>query len=377
MNAPPALDMQGLLRLASDSSTEARRQIVNVIADLFDSRGELLNERERALMSDILRKLIHEFEMAVRYELSTRLAGNKSVPADLMVMLAKDEIEVARPVLLRSEVLGDEELVDVITHRTQQHQLAIAMRRSISESVSEALAATENVDVVRALLENEDAHISAATMAYLVEESQRIDSYQEPLVRRRDLDPALAKRMLAWVSAALRRHIVDTYDIDADALDDALEEVFEAGGRGATPDAGEPSDDVSKARALASRLGAGGHITPELLVRVLRQGEIPLFEALFGELTGLPDRRVRSIAREKSGRMLCIACRAADIDKGSFGSIYLLRAQDTDRRVRDPRELARVMKLFDSVRPEDAVRIVKLWKRAPEYVAAIEKLGTP
>src|SRR5690606_8795579 len=117
------------------------------------------------------------------------------------------------------------DLVEIIRHRTIQHQLAIAMRQHVSETVSDALVETGNSDVIKALLDNGNARVSAATMEYLVEESRRVDSYQEPLVRRSDLSPSLARRMGRWVGAALRSYSLDNYEIDPTELDDVLEEV--------------------------------------------------------------------------------------------------------------------------------------------------------
>src|SRR3546814_14322899 len=76
----------------------------------------------------------------------------------------------------------------------------------------------------RSLLENADAEISGATMEFLVEESRRVDCYQEPLLHRHELSPDLARRMYWWVSAALREHFSRHFEIDPDALDDQLED---------------------------------------------------------------------------------------------------------------------------------------------------------
>ncbi len=370
------IDLRSLLALANDSSAESRRRLVTVIGDMFAERGSALTERERSLMSDILTKLLWQFEQAVRRDLAQRLADSEAVPRDLLVLLANDEIEVARPILLRSSVLGDAELVEIIHHRTIEHQLAIAMRRSVSARVSAALAETENVDVIRTMLENENAEISAATMAYLVEESRRVDSYQEPLLRREDLDPQLAKRMYWWVSAALRSYIVMHFDVDPSRLDDGIEEtvtsLLKRRDEGAS--ARSAAEDSGAAR-LAEHLARRNMITPDLLVRSLRQGQVALFEGLLGQITRLSPARVRQILLDGTGRALAIACRSTGIDKQTFATLYLLRYQQSDRQVRDPRDLSRALKLFESISPADASQVLRQWRRDPGYVAAIEQIG--
>ncbi len=275
------VETQQLFGLARDKSVAAREALTATITDLFFERGNVLTDRERSLMTEILRQLINDVESSVRRALAEKLAHQKDAPRDLIVALANDEISVAQSILMHSEVLCDEELIEIIHQRTLEHQLAVAMRKSVSEIVSDALVGTGNVDVISALLENHDARISAKTMEYLVEQSERVDSYQNPLLRRPELDPELARRMLWWVSAALRRHILDNFLIKPSDFDDALE-------ASASELAGLPADGTpSKSEELVDSLSDSKTISPHLLVETLRQGEIALFEAMLAKMTGI------------------------------------------------------------------------------------------
>jgi len=367
-------DLQHLLNLALDKSLEGRRTLTATIGDLFGEEDRVLTERERALMTDILNKLIHECEMAVRRDLSERLAQAPNPPHDLILRLANDEIEVAQPILKRSAVLHDAELIEIIRHRTQQHQLAIAMRRTLSEHVTDALVETGNVDVIKTLLENQDARISEATMLYLAEESRQVDSYQEPLIKRKDLGPEIAERMYLWVSAALREYILESYELHPTVLDDQLEHIpheLSSNREEHRADAAE-----SPARVLAKRIADQKEITPEFLVQVLRQGEIRLFEALFAELSGIQPPRLNYVLYDSGGEGLAVACRALRMPKTSFATIFLLsRRGRPGKQVVDPRELSRSLLLFDKVHPDTAKDVVAAWRRDPKYVSAIEHLA--
>ncbi len=376
----PGQDLRFLLGLALDKSLEGRRTLTATIGDLFNQQDKVLSERERALMTDILRKLIHDCEIAVRRDLAERLAAAPDPPHELIVALANDEIEVAEPILKESAVLRDAELVGVIRHRTQQHQLAIAMRRSLSEYVSDALVETGNIDVVKVLLENSDAHISEATMEYLAEESRRVDTYQEPLLRREDLRPELAARMYLWVSAALRSHILENFDVDPSQIDDHLEEAAEAVARDSEarqsgPQEAEP-EKAKPAEVLARRLTKQRKITPDFLVQVLRQGQVPLFEALFAELSGLKAPRLQSVLYDSGGEGLAIACRAMAMPKPTFATIFLLsRRGHTGKKIVDPRELSRALMLFDKVTLAAAAEVMKSWRRNWKFQDAVEQVA--
>jgi len=367
-------DVESLLRLARDRSVEGRKRLVAIVSDLYFNKDGDLTARERSLMTDILRKLIQDVGSSVRRALAERLSGEPNAPHEIIVSLAHDEIEVAEPVLKRSAALEDMELIEVIRHRSCEHQLAIAMRRSLSEAVSDALVETGHCDVIKALLENANASISEATLAYLVDQSRTVDSFQEPILRRPDLSPLLARRMYLWVSAALRQHILENFHIDVTALDDAIEgAIGDALGR----DAGD-GRMPDRPMELARRLAEAGEITPQLLVNTLRQGEIPLFEALLCQLSGLRLVMVRRLLFEPGGESLAVLCRAIGIDKPTFASIYLLsrRARPSERSA-DPRELSSVLALFDRTDSGTAKAVVVRWRRDPDYLEAIRAFEQP
>lgn len=353
-----------LFRLARDRSAAGRRALVAAVGDLLFERQDELTDRERTLMTEILRRLIHEVEMEVREALAQRLAREPSAPHELIVLLANDRIEVAHPILLHSEVLNDEDLVEIIHHRTLEHQLAIAMRREVSERVADALVERGDVGVVKALLENPQSRLSEAALAYLVEESKRVDTYQNPLLHRPELSPELARRMYGWVSTALRRHIVERFRIDPRTLDRhlAVTSAMLARNVEAEPNAAE---------RLAAELDAANAITPALLVDTLRQGEVALFQALFARLTGLPLLLVRRLLFEPAGEGLAIACRAAGIDASSFTSIFVLSRKARHDSALAPGELTRLIGFFSKIRPEHAQRLLENWHRGSGRLAPI------
>ena len=358
-------DLDYLYKLARTKTVSGRRALIATIGDLFFSQNQVLTDRERVLMSEILRNLVSEVEVSVRRALADRLAALADAPHDLVLVLANDEIEVAHPLLLQSEVLQDIELIEIIRNRTLEHQLAIAMRKSLSQQVADALVETQNVDVIKTLLENQSAQISRATMEYLVEQSQRVDTYQNPLLRRPELDPLLAKRMYWWVSAALRRHILDHFDIDPIELDLAMEDVVD--GLSTVTGATE-----QKSTELAERLSSQGAINPTLLVQALREGEIPLFVACFAKYTGIRPKLVQRLLFEDGGEGLAIACKARNIEKSIFAWIYLLsrKARSTEM-VPGGSDTARLMALYDRIKPTAANILVKKWQRNPEFLKAI------
>lgn len=364
-------DLEYLFELARDKTVAGRRMLVATIGDLFFSQHDILSDRERALMTEILRQLIHDVEVSVRRALAERLAEQPLAPHELVVALANDEIEVAHPLLVNSDVLQDLELIEIIRNRTLEHQLAIGIRKAVSEEVSDALIATDSIDVIKTLLENHNAKISQRTMEYLVEQSQRVDTYQNPLLRRPDLETTLAKRMYWWVSAALRTYILERYEVDPAELDETMESTVKA----LTEGDGEARP---KAVELADELADRQEITPALIVKTLREGEVALFAALFGKYTGIRLQLVQRMLFEPGGEGLAIACKGSGIDKSTFASIYVLtrkaRGRDSVNHLAD---MAGILGLYDRIKEDAAGMLLKKWQRDPNFLRAIWQIEQP
>ena len=366
-----SLDADYLIRLARDKSAAAREELAETMSNLFVGNVAFLNDQERFLMLDVLSRVVHDIEMPVRRIVSQQLANLPDVPETLVRLLANDEVEVAYPILAYSKLLRDTDLIEVIRHRTLEHQLAVAIRSTLSETVSDALVKTGRERVIHALLENRTAKVSKATMSYLVEQSKEVESYQEPILHRGELDPELAQRMFLWVAAALRQFILDTYEFEPAVVDDLLEKsALEAlKSSSATPGLQGSSEE------LAIRLTDDDAVTPELLLAVLREGEVQLFVKLFQRFTGVRNTLVDRILFEPGGEGLAIACKAAGIGKAYFSEIFALsRKAKLGDEVIAGREIRHVMTLYDNMTQDAAKQVLHLWQRNVGYQSAIREL---
>ena len=366
-----ATDVRNLFDLAHDRTTAGRSQLVSAIGEMMGERSRVLTLHERALINDILKKLIQDVARPVRKALAEKLSASPNAPKEVTALLANDEFDIASPILLNSQLLEDDDLMEIVRHRTISHRLAIAMRRVVNEPVSDALVATNSIDVIKALLENHGAKISAATMAYLVDQSKAVDAYQGPLLRRSDLPQDLAKKMYFWVSAALRHFIVENYAVDPVELDLTIATIAQQ----AAAHAPTPATPDEPAVNLARQLDARSDLTPDIIVETLRRGETPLFEAMLGQRIGLKPILARKLIYGSSGEGLVAACRAAGIDRTNFVNLFmLLQRARNDPMTRDPYLMSRSLELFDRLNPETAKKLVERWQINPEYLKSIMRL---
>lgn len=350
-----------LLGLAKERSASSRSELVSVINDLFADKSDILSDREKNLMFKIFEQLFHEIEISVRQELGEKLADRKDVPETLISYLANDEISVAYSVLSRSEFLMDTDLIKIIHERTEEHQLAISLRREVSEDVSEALVDTGSENVIVSLLNNENSKISTSTMAYLVEQSRRVDTFHDPLVHRKDLSQHMAEKMYEWVSKALRNDITSKFNIPDGVINQFL-------GTSMTEQLMAFDAEEEKSRdptaELIEQLKTKGMVTPKTLMGALEQSEIPLFLGLFAEMTQLNLAFIKDIIFDGEGEEIAVACKAIGISEIEF--LILLRK--TRKRLAPGRgafsheKINEMQDFYRTMDFENSIKAVNTWR---------------
>jgi len=321
--------MSRLAQLAiNPQSGASREEIYLAVASLYRIQGAGLNQRERELMRDILRRLTRDVEMAIRVALAQRLSEDTTAPHDLILLLVDDAIEVARPLILHSPLLTEADVLKLIAEAGIGHQEAIAGRPNIGEPVTEALAACEHESVLLALVRNVTARISETTYSVLVEKSRAITGLAEPLVRRPDLPPQLATNMCEWVSDALKSYINANYSLSAPAVESALAAATQVVKSEPTGPHDPPPDSAQK---LVSKLAASGQLKAGFLMRVLSQGQADLFDLAFAHMLETELEKFRALFYQKGIRPVALACRAAGIDRSAFTTVYNLSRQARGR----------------------------------------------
>ncbi len=318
-------DMGRLAQLAvNPGATASREEIYLAVASLYRVQNTALSERERELMREILRRLTRDVEMAIRIALAERLSEDATAPHDLILLLVDDRIEVARPLIINSPLLTDDDVLRLIAVSDVGHQEAVATRPHISEAVTDALVETGRESVLMALVRNVTAQISGRTFETLVQKSRDLTGLQEPLVRRPDMPPQLATKMCEFVSDALKTYIRTNYAVSPKKVDAALDHVRLVLNNEPAASQDSPGDSAQR---LIEKMVTGGQLRPSFLMRVLSQGQMDLFDLGFARLVGLDAARFRKAFYQQGVRPVALACHGAGIDRSVFATVFNLSRQ--------------------------------------------------
>ncbi|MFT3809290.1 MAG: DUF2336 domain-containing protein [Micropepsaceae bacterium] len=344
-----------LIDLAREPSSEKRRELLREMTELFMAGPDTYSEAENGQFGQILGMVAREMEMEVRQNLATRLANVANAPRSLIVQLASDEISVASPVLTRSIVLQDHDLIAVAKLKSQEHLHAIAGRAQVSPAVSDELVARGDEKVLVRLASNAGAALSENAMEALTEKAQTVEALRRPMVTRADLPPHLLNEMFFAVSAELKRVIMNRMaDIDPSIIDGAIRQTE----RRMKMRANTPDPEQAKADAFMAQLSKSGPVTEGMLVNLAKQKRATEVAIVFAKLAGLDLMTSKRVLNDPNPEALAIAARACRFDRQTFSTLALSRAEET-RSLSAAYEL---LELYDKVPVEAAQRVMRFWR---------------
>jgi uncharacterized protein (DUF2336 family) len=180
--------------------------------------------------------------------------------------------------------------------------------------------------------------------------------------------------MYWWVSAALREHILRSFAVDPSELDAQVDTVTNTA---IEEEAALFGGESSASRRLAASLGDGAGQDVGFLIRVLREGEISLFESMFARFCDVRRRLVARLLYERGGEGLAIACKALGVDGQDFVEIYrLTRGARRDGKAEVEDNLTRMIQFYERMETDSAVRVLSSWQRSVDYLTAIHDLKT-
>ena len=136
------------------------------------------------------------------------------------------EADVAGPILRYSPVLTEDDLMAIVRAGAASSALAaISKRKSVGSGVADAIADTQDVEAVAALLANPSAQIREETLDRLVDSAPRVEAWHRPLAERPSLPPSAISRMAAFVADSVLEALRRRSDLDQATLDQVASEV--------------------------------------------------------------------------------------------------------------------------------------------------------
>src|SRR5664279_6415580 len=289
MSSKPASTSESLLdelQTTLAHGTVARRvETLRRVTDLFINGAVDYSSEQIDLFDDVFQCLMHHIESSAKALLASRLAPIDTAPPLTIRTLAFDDlIEVAAPVLSRSERLDDEALIETARSKSQAHLMAISTRRVLSGAVTDVLVLRGNDEVIQSTVNNPGAEFSERGFTRLVNRAEGDDNLATCLGMRPTIPRHLYLKLLAKASATVRERLEAAHPKHASDIPSAVREAT----RRAHSAPAAVTKQTEMAHGLVRSLYEDGRLDEHLVTQFAEQTKFDETNAAIAALANVP-----------------------------------------------------------------------------------------
>ena len=254
-----------------------------------------LSPDDRAAAEGAMIMLLDDPSPLVRRALAEALASSDRAPQVVVHALAADQPDIAIPILAHSQVLLEDDLVDLIATGHADMQVAIAGRLGLPRTLAAAIAEVGAAEACLALLENGEADIARFSIDRIVERFGHLAPIRENLLARDDLPMAMRQALLSKLSQTLAGFVAARQWLGFEHAEFATKDACEKATVALAADTSY--DEVG---AFVQHLRHSGQLTAGMILRALLSGNVVLFEEALAELSSIPIDRVTAYVHDKN-----------------------------------------------------------------------------
>lgn len=351
--------------LADADDQAVRRQLAKRLADVICIPASQLTPQERHMAGDVLVELLRSADPDIRESVAKRLVMLNEAPRTILVILAKDEIQIAKHILEESKSLTDSDLIQIAHKVSGAHRAVIAKRRKITDSVVDSIVEFLEEDVVEALLKNKGAEFSETALQRIVTVSRSHQPYVTLLIKREELRPSHGLTMFWWADTANRKKILHRFAVTRNVLQETCSDLFPKAAADGWSDAG-----VRKALQFIERRqrnrAAIARSEFEGLEQAISAAEVQgLTRGLTEEISymaGVKPATGAQILTDKGGEGVAILCKAPGLKRDYIEKLWRAMKRpvhDTDGSMHP--NLQRVYETYDTISTDKAQTVLRYW----------------
>lgn len=318
-----------LTTLARDGSAEKRRELLRRISDMFVESADEHSNLENELFGDVMARVVNSVEEVARLELADKLVPHACAPHEIILKLARDSAPVAGKILRNSVVLTEADLAEIAAQKSEDHLLAIAARKDVSEAITDILVDRGSDRVLETVASNQTAHFSTTGICQITHRAAASVSLQSALVNRRDLPAQALEELVPMLSQELTVRLMETgYNLEQQ-LPDQLVKQLRARLKGMVSQKDRELRDVKL--MVADIMEARQKLSPILIMLANQDRAYDLAEVL----ASLAEIDVKSAIGAILGDKidpLVVLLRSLDLGVESFEALLALRSK-RQRRV--------------------------------------------
>jgi uncharacterized protein (DUF2336 family) len=334
--------------------TVARRvETLRRVTDLFTSGAVEFSDEQIALFDDVFQCLILHIETSAKALLANRLAPIDTAPPLTVRTLAFDDvIEVAGPVLSRSERLDDEALIETARNKSQAHLMAISTRRVLSGAVTDVLVLRGNDEVIQSTVNNPGAQFTERGFDRLVNRAEGDDNLATCLGLRPTIPRHLYLKLIAKASMTVRARLEAANPQQAGDVPNVVREAT----RRARAASSAVSQQTAVAHALVKSLFEDGRLDEYQVASFAEGGKFDETNASIAALANVPVSIAENMMVESRTEGVMILAKVAGISWSTVRAIIKMRDELSGS---EPTDLAASKDIYERLRPSTAQQVLR------------------
>jgi len=358
-----------LEQLAGASGT-GRSEMLRRVTDLYVLTSSRQTDADREVFGQVMARLAGALEAEARMELAFRLSQTPKPPADLVRRLARDDIEIARPLLERSHALTDRDLIDIARSGSLAHSDAISRRAQLSIPITDLLMQHADDVMLAQMASNPRAELSHASLEHMAERAAHNPELKHVLLDRPNLSPEIASRLRSVLKVATGD--IHDAEVRAERPDAPAAEVlgnelvqwnaaFAESGE-IQGDDGDGDDD----RRPAQRSGSA----EAKLAALAQAGKVKETVEALSVMTGLSRAQVETCLLSAETPALVVLCRAHELASTTFSALLQLRLSTGAITTKGVASAMRRYETMDAGMAQRIMRFLKVRLTTPDSGAA-------
>ncbi len=357
MSSKPAATTENLLdelQTTLAHGTVARRvETLRRVTDLFINGAVDYSDEQVGLFDDVFQCLMDHIETSARTLLANRLAPIDTAPPGTIRALAFDDlIEVAAPVLSRSERLDDEALIETARNKSQAHLLAISLRRVLSGAVTDVLVLRGNDEVIQSTVNNPGAEFSERGFTRLVTRAEGDDNLATCLGMRPTIPRHLYLKLIAKASATVRQRLEAAHPKQAGDVPTAVREAT----RLARSAPVAITRDTAIAHALVKSLYEDGRLDEFQVATFAEAGKFDEANASLAALANVPVSIAENMMLETRAEGVMILAKVGGLSWSTVKAIINMRDELSGL---EPTDLAACKATYERLRSSTAQQVLR------------------
>ena len=289
------LSKDDVSRLLETPSDDVRIDTAEKVCVAYSS--QTLNADQRAIAEEVFRLLVMDQSKAVRESISENLKFSEALPHDVAVKLARDvDDSVALPMLQCSQVLNDDDLIEIVQTMASDRMAVIAGRPHVSEGVVDELLERGDENVAVRLIRNEGADIGETSFENAYARFSGSENFDGAVVARDRIPVSVRSKVLAALTDSFMEVLSGSVDVSPSIISDIVIQSHDKLVM-------QMSDKTTESQIgeLVTSLHERALLTQPILIRALCQGDILFFEIGMATLAGIPIANCRSLIYDAGG----------------------------------------------------------------------------